>query len=389
MKDEQSTVVIVLMSLAAEGTPRMALTLCRSWLSQGIRPVIAALSATPTDLAQEFKALGIECIFLAISKKGYWRYLELAWNIFIVARKYEPTALLSMPLGWHSIIAVGARLGGVTSVVAHVGNYPDPATGRAFVKFRFLVQLGRLFTDRLICCSHYVQKGAVKHFGVRKSETAVIYNGVPEGDFTANFSVPTQRDGGARVFTIGMVARLEKHKDHMTLIRAAKILRDRGRNIVVKLIGDGGQRDVLQQLIDAEELSETVLLLGTRSDVAAVLMELDLFVFSTTPDEGFGIALVEAMLAGVPIVASDVGACREILDDGDLGILVPARDARAFAAAIEQVCASRQEAKMRAFQAREKALRTYSARAMADGYGDTLGLSRRQSFEYEAKLSLG
>ncbi|MBS0235249.1 MAG: glycosyltransferase [Proteobacteria bacterium] len=365
----------------------MALTLCRGWLSQGIRPVVAVLSAMPTDLAPEFEARGIDSIFVAISKTGYRRYLELVRSFFAIARKYEPNALLSMPLGWHAPIAIGARLGGVSRIAAHVGNYPNPATGRAFSKFRLLVQLGRPFTDRLICCSRYVQKGAVEHFGVRISETAVIYNGVPKGDFTARLSVPTRPAGFAEPFRIGMVARLEKHKDHVTLIRAAKILRNRGRNISVKIVGDGSQRNALQHLIDAEELSDTTMLLGTRSDVAAVLADLDLFVFSTTPDEGFGIALVEAMLMGVPIVASDVGACREVLNGGDLGLLVPARDALSLADAVEKVCASREEAEKRAFRAREHALRTYSADAMTDGYGDILGLPRRKSFECETKLS--
>ena len=61
------------------------------------------------------------------------------------------------------------------------------------------------------------------------------------------------------------------------------------------------------------------------------------FVFATTPDEGLGIALIEAMAAGVPVVASDVGACREVLDDGALGLLVPPGDPVALADAIERV----------------------------------------------------
>ena len=60
-----------------------------------------------------------------------------------------------------------------------------------------------------------------------------------------------------------------------------------------------------------------------RRDVPELVGQLDLFVFATTSDEGLGIALIEAMAVGVPVVASDVGACREVLDDGALGLLVP------------------------------------------------------------------
>lgn len=365
--------LIVVSSLAAEGTPRMALVLCRYWLSWGIRPVLVILHAAPADLAPDFDALAVEGIVLDIPKKGYARYLILAAHIFGAARRYRATRLLSMPFGWHAFIALGARLGGVRHVVAHVGNYPDASRGSAFAKFQLLVQLGRPLTDRLVCCSRYVQEGTIKYFGIRERETAVVYNGVPAEDFSTDaMQSPTTPD---KPFTIGMVARLEKHKDQATLIRAAKILKERGRNIHVEIVGEGSQRGMLEQLIASEGLSDTVSLLGVRRDVPAIITELDLFVFSTTPDEGFGIALVEAMIAGVPIVASDVGACREVLSGGTHGILVPPADAIALADAIDFVRAEPKTASLWADRAREKALREYSGEAMAREYGKVLGLS--------------
>ena len=68
--------------------------------------------------------------------------------------------------------------------------------------------------------------------------------------------------------------------------------------------------------------SKYVLFLGARNDVNKILDKVDIFAFSTTDDEGFGIALTEAMAKGLPILASDVGACREILLKGECGLLV-------------------------------------------------------------------
>lgn len=375
MTDARSVVLIAVMSMAAEGTPRMTLALCREWRSRGVRPIVMVLEAAPIDLAPEFEALGIDYLVIGIAKTGYARYLSLAWNAFVIARRYKATALLSMPLGWHSFMAIGARLGGIRRVVAHVGNYPNPATGRALSKFRLLVQIGRPFTDRLICCSRYVQQGAIAHFRVRQRETSVVYNGVLSEDFALRPVVMTNdKDDRSDHVTIGMVARLEKHKDHMTLLLAAKILHDRGRSICVRIVGEGSQRDALLNFIQAEQLSGIITFLGMRRDVATILSGLDVFIFSTTADEGFGIALVEAMLAGIPIVASDVGACREVLADGDLGLLVPARDPHALSDGIEAVMADPAEARTRALRARETALRTYSASGMASAYGEELGL---------------
>jgi glycosyltransferase involved in cell wall biosynthesis len=352
----------------------MALTLCREWLSQGMRPIVVVLFALPTDLAPEFAALGIQVILLDMPKTGLLRYAKLGAKFFLLAHRHHPEALLSMPLGWHTFMAIGARLAGVRRVAAHVGNYPDPTRGSPFRKFRVLVQLGRPFTDTLVCCSRYVQHGAIKNFALKSRETVVVYNGVPAHEFESHATTQPQSLQPDRPFTIGMVARLEKHKDHTTLIRAAKILKTRGRNIVVQIVGDGSQRSALQKQIDADDLGDTVLLLGMRRDVANILANFDLFVFSTTPDEGFGIALVEAMLAGVPILASDVGACREVLDNGSLGNLFPAGDAVALADAIEGVCAKPSEVKNRTHRAREKAAREFSAIAMARRYAEVLGL---------------
>lgn len=388
MTDARSVVLIAVMSMAAEGTPRMTLALCREWRSRGVRPIVIVLEAAPMDLAPEFEALGIEYVVIGIAKTGYARYLSLAWNAFAIARRYKATALLSMPLGWHLFMAFGARLGGVRRVAAHVGNHPNPATGHALSKFRLLVQIGRPFTDRLICCSRYVQQGAITHFRVRQRETSVVYNGVRSGDFALGPIVTANnKDDRSDHVTIGMVARLEKHKDHMTLLCAAKILRDRGRSISVRIVGDGGQRDALLSFIQAEQLSGFVTLLGMRRDVATILSGLDVFTFSTTADEGFGIALVEAMLAGIPIVASDVGACREVLAAGDLGLLVPARDPLALADGIEAVIADPAEARARALRARETALRTYSASSMALAYGEELDLQLTRDTQFAPELA--
>jgi glycosyltransferase involved in cell wall biosynthesis len=364
--------IVVLSSLTAEGTPRLVLELCGIWQRDGIHPVVALLRPSPDDLAPEFDALGIERVCLDVGDRGYARYGRLALGLFRLARRYRAHALLSMPLGWHAFMAYGARLGGVRRVAAHVGNCPT-MKGAALHKFRAQIQLGRPATTVLVCCSRYVRDGVVARFGVDPGETSVVYNGVPVGAF-AERARAARRQRNASRFRIGMVARLEAHKDQPTLVRAAGQLGRRGLDCEVWLIGEGSRRRELEALIAEQGIRDRVHLLGMRRDVPELVGQMDLFVFATTPDEGLGIALIEAMAAGVPVVASDVGACREVLDDGALGLLVPPRDPVALADAIERVRSERVAAAARAQRARRKALEVFDAERMAAAYSELLGL---------------
>jgi glycosyltransferase involved in cell wall biosynthesis len=368
-------ILVVLSSLAAEGTPRLVLELCRLWRTWAIEVIVVLLNAEPNDLEPEYDAAAIGRVVLGVAPRGFGRYPRLVRDFWLLARRYRPAAILSMPLGWHVFMAIGAHLAGVRRLVAHVGNHPNPGTGAAFRKFCLLVQLGRPFTHRLVCCSRYVQEGVMRHFGVRKGETAVVYNGVAVEEFAARAACARAGRRRDSVFTIGMVARLEIHKDQPTLIRAAGLLTRGGHRFEVWLVGEGSRRDELEALIREEGVADRVKLLGVRRDVAELVGRMDVFAFATTPDEGLGIALIEAMAAGVPVVASDVGACREVLEDGALGLLVPPGDHRALAEAILLARSHAEAARRRAERALDKVRRDFTMEAMAGRYAGLLGLT--------------
>ncbi|MFM8604839.1 MAG: glycosyltransferase, partial [Cyanobium sp.] len=128
-------------------------------------------------------------------------------------------------------------------------------------------------------------------------------------------------------------------------------------------------------LIRSLRLHGRVRLLGTRRDIPRLLARLQLFVFAAGPDEGFGIALAEAMAAGVPVVATAVPACRELLAGGRCGLLVPPASPAALAAAISAALADPAAARRRAGCARRRARRRYGVPAMARAYGQELGLA--------------
>jgi glycosyltransferase involved in cell wall biosynthesis len=361
-------------SFCAEGTPVLTLELCRRWRKMDIEPTVVTLSASPTDLEPEFLRENITFHKMNLAGAGRGRYARMAAFTYRLCRELRPDALLSMPLGWHAFLAYGARLAGVGKVAAHVGNYPPHEAGRAFTKFRLLVQAGRPVTTRLICCSAYVQQGVVDHFRVPVGETVVIYNGVDIDAISRRAGAARESRDGQGAFVVGMVARLEGHKDQPTLIRAAKALKDGGHPIEVWIIGDGSRRPELERLITELGMGDSVKLLGVRRDIPELLARLDAFTFAVKPDEGLGVALVEAMAAGVPIVASDVGACREVLDGGDLGTLVVPADPDALARAIGRLRDHREAEAARIERARQKAVDVFSIESMAESYARCLAL---------------
>ena len=367
---ESVDVLIVLMSLVAEGTPQLALQLARQWQQDGLKVEVLVMQPEPRDMQAEFQALGLPLHWVDLGN-GLSRYWALLGHSYRLCRRLRARSVMSFPLGWHAFVAIGARLAGASRICAYVGNPPPIWTGASFRKFKLMVQLGRPFTHRLICCSRYLLDLTLRDFQVGPKEATVIYNSCDLDAFT---STPAPQDQSHEPPRIAMTARLEVHKDQPTLIRAAALLKTQGSPIEVWLIGEGSRRTELQQLINELNVADSVKLLGSRRDVPALLSQCDLFVFQALRDEGFGIALAEAMAARLPIVATNVGACREVLEAGRCGLLVPEQDPHAMAQGILQVLQEGEVKASRTKAAYQRAIAEFSVPESAVAYGRQLGV---------------
>lgn len=353
------SVALVLSNLRAEGGPVLAADLAAEWVSYD--PVALCFNADEMDMAPRFEELGIPVEVLGIPDISPRRYPTIVRKVADALTRHKAKAVVSIPSGVHGPIFLGARMAGVEQRVVHVGNYPWHWQAD-FWKYRALMRLSAPLTPDLVCVTQHVADGVREHFGHVARRVHVIPNGIDLKRFTFR-GPPRPVDG--RPVEILMVARLDAGKDHEGLIEAVRILSARGIDVRVLLAGDGSKREALEAR--AAPLGDTVRFLGPRQDIPKLLAAADVFAFAVQPEEGLGIALVEAMAAGTPIVATDVGACREVLENGRCGTLVPPRNPEALADALAKA-AFRPDA-ARILAARDRAEMVYSRAAMAHGYG--------------------
>jgi sugar transferase (PEP-CTERM/EpsH1 system associated) len=177
----------------------------------------------------------------------------------------------------------------------------------------------------------------------------------------------------------GSVGRLVAIKDHSTLLQATKILLERGVPFWLFLVGTGPELVNHQRFVGASpELSKRVKFIGLSTDVARLLNALDIFVLPSL-SEGMSNTLLEAMAAGLPVVASRVGGNPEIVGEECTGCLFNAGDVAALTAQLEQLTKYPALRQKLGLAARKRTEREFSLERMIGGYHDLyLGMCRKR-----------
>ena len=266
---------------------------------------------------------------------------------------------------------VAAVMAGVPVVVhtphGHIfhGYFGRPQTA----VYRCLEAAAARHTDRIITLT---ERGAREHVeaGVGPPELFVpIHSGVDVAAYerpTRGRAVVRRELGIADSASVLIaVGRLAPVKGHEVLLRAmVGVVRERP-GVVLLLAGDGPQRGFLEELARQLGLGGSVRLLGLRADVVDLLHASDVFCLPSH-NEGMGRVVVEAMAAGVPVVASGVGGVPELIEDGRTGVLVAPADEGALCAGILRVLGNGPAAADMAVRARAEVAPRYSLAAMLD-----------------------
>lgn len=142
---------------------------------------------------------------------------------------------------------------------------------------------------------------------------------------------------------IGIVARLVPVKNHICLLKAFSLIKDKLKNVKLMIVGDGELRSDLEAYVRANGLNRDVIFLGNRRDTAEIIKTFDLFVLPSF-SEGLSITLLEAMACRKPIIATDVGGNREVIGNNEAGILVPSDSVEALVSAMLELFTNKNKA---------------------------------------------
>lgn len=210
------------------------------------------------------------------------------------------------------------------------------------------------FTDRVICVSRAVRDHLARFLPMFKDRLVVIPNGLAIDVFGRPTGAPRGFHAPPRIVGVG---RLEPVKGFDVLIRALGELERAGVEFRARLVGDGSERARLEALVASLGIGGRVEFLGHRHDVSAILAEADLYV-APSHREGLSNAVLEAMGAALPIVATRVGGNPELLEP--IGVLVPPADPSAMAEALRRTLADPIAARARGDAARVEIERSYT-----------------------------
>ena len=259
----------------------------------------------------------------------YWRFWRLLGQL-------RPDIIHTRNFGTLEMQLLGLRRWRAGRVHGEHGRDMFDLDGRHKGYNRFRRFMGR-FVHRYIAVSQDLQRWLSDTVGIPRSKVTQIYNGVDQSRFRpvddkerAGFPPAFARPG---VLLVGTVGRLAAVKSQDTLIRAfAALCEQRSRQpeqLGLIVVGDGPQREMLEALSRELGVADRCWFAGDRSDVGALLCQLDVFVLPSL-NEGISNTILEAMACGLPVIATRVGGNPELVEDGRSGYLIDVGDGTAL-----------------------------------------------------------
>jgi L-malate glycosyltransferase len=317
------------------GTERQLFELLRRLDRTRFRPLVACFKQGG-ELLPKLRDIGLVPIEFPL--RGSLLQPNTAWQIARMAYliRRENVRVVHAHDFYSNVIAVAAAgMAGVASIVSR----RDLAHWLGSTQ-RQALRVACKMADVVIANATAVAEQTARDFGVSDDKLVVVPNGIDVDTFDLNaFRTPDPLLPACPVETprITMVGSMHlPDKGHADLLEAASILKHRGVNAQWLMVSDGALRPSLEEQTHALGLDGAVHFLGRRDDVASVLVRSDI-VAHPSWSEGFPNAVLEAMCAARPVVATRVGGIPEVMVDGETGLVIEPRMPEMLASALQRI----------------------------------------------------
>lgn len=309
-------------------------------------------------LPEQFRAAGIP---IAEIGDGSLFSPRLLGRAIRVARQFRPHIVHGAVFEGVGVGLVAGRSCGARVIVEETSH----ATNRSQLGHALFRSIAGL-ADRCVAISPAVGDYLVEVTGVPRQRIEVISNGVLEPAPPTASKAELRRQFGLSLdaFVVGTVCRLndDSHKRVSDLIRALALLNH--DNVELLVVGEGQERPRLAALAEEVGVADRVKLVGYRDDVGNAYAAMDVFAL-VSAREGFGLVVAEAMLAGLPVIATGVGGIRDIVEDGRTGILIEPQKPPAIASAVRALSPDVELRARLAAAGRERARQRFGAERYA------------------------
>jgi len=362
--DRTPSVLLFTDSNVFAGTEQHILTLARALRRLGVGAMVGCPS--PAILSDRARDEGLPV--LTIQKQGFVDFQAAG-----ILRREMGSGTFSLVHAHNSRTALAAAI--AIRTVSHARLVmtqhfltPSHASRRGVARhlFRLAHKWMNSRVAHFIAVSEEAKRRMVEREGVSPERITVIPNGIaPELTRLRNpLDVRREIGIGEQAPLAVCVSRLEKEKDVGTLVQAMAEVRRELPDAMCVIVGDGSQRPALESLTRQEGLSDAVRFAGHLPDALSVIGAGDLLVLPSAV-ESFGLVVLEAMALGKAVIATDAGGPREIVLNGETGLLVPPQNPPAIAKAMLRLLSDRQEAQAMGEQGRRRFLERYTAERMA------------------------
>ncbi|NQU82946.1 MAG: glycosyltransferase family 4 protein [Parcubacteria group bacterium] len=254
------------------------------------------------------------------------------------------------------------------------GFYNKEEYGKKVVLFKWFQKIGSMFSSKIVCVSEKVKQDGLKNKIAKANKFLVIKNGIDFQLKDTKQGIREQMGIPQDKIIIVMTARLAHPKNPLMFLEASKIVKNTFPEIKFMLIGDGIFMDECKEFVQNNNLGHTSALLGekTPEQTRKLMKACDVFVLCSK-FEGMPITIIEAMFAGLPIVASDVGGVGELVKNNQNGFLLKTQNPEELAERIIYLAKNKNKSKQLGNNSRIRAQKGFSVQRMVEQYTKLYG----------------